>query len=343
MKTLLSLVVLSAAALATAAAAENPVVIAHRGASGYLPEHTLPSVAYAHALGADYLEQDIVLSKDGVPLVLHDIEIDTVTDVATRFPGRQRANGHFYAIDFTLAEIRQLRAHERCDPKTGRPVYPRRFPVGHSTFAVPTLEEELEFIQGLNRSTGRDTGIYPEIKAPAWHRAQGKDISTIVLEVLARYGYRTKTDKFFLQCFDFAEVQRLRGELGFQGRLVQLVGRYGAGENEHAATDDSRDNSDLLAPARLPEVARYADGIGPSLAHLVNVDANGRAQPNDVVARAHALGLVVHPYTFRTDALPKFSPDSRALLSLLLGELRVDGVFADQPDVVRAHLRESVR
>lgn len=154
MKILLSLLVLSVAASATAvAAAESPVVIAHRSASGYLPEHTLPSVAYAHALGADYLEQDVVLSKDGVPLVLHDIEIDTVTDVATRFPGRQRANGHFYAIDFTLAEIRQLRAHERCDPKTGRPVYPRRFPIGQSTFAVPTLEEDLQFVQGLNRST----------------------------------------------------------------------------------------------------------------------------------------------------------------------------------------------
>ncbi|MBI2513961.1 MAG: glycerophosphodiester phosphodiesterase [Opitutae bacterium] len=336
MKTLLLHLLLSTSALATGAA-PSPVVIAHRGASGYLPEHTLPSVAYAHALGADYLEQDIVLSKDRVPLVLHDIEIDTVTDVATRFPGRQRANGHFYAIDFTLAEIRQLRAHERCDPKTGRPVYPRRFPIGQSTFAVPTLEEELQFIQGLNRSTGRDTGIYPEIKAPAWHRAQGHDISAIVLEVLARYGYRTKADNFYLQCFDFAEVQRLRRELGFQGKIVQLVGRYGAGENEQAATDDARDNSDLLAPARLAEVARYADGIGPSLAHLVAVDATGHAQPNDVVARAHALGLVVHPYTFRTDALPKFSSDARALLSLLFGELRVDGIFADQPDVVRAY------
>lgn len=343
MKTLLSSLVLFAASLATAAAAESPVVIAHRGASGYLPEHTLPAVAYAHALGADYLEQDIVLSKDGVPLVLHDIEIDTVTDVATRFPGRQRANGHFYAIDFTLAEIRQLRAHERCDPKTGRPVYPRRFPIGQSTFAVPTLEEELQFIQGLNRSTGRDVGIYPEIKAPAWHRTQGHDISAIVLEVLARYGYRTKTDKFYLQCFDLAEVRRLRGELGFHGKLVQLVGRYGAGENEHAATDDARDNSDLLEPARLAEVARHADGIGPSLAHLVNTDANGRAQPNDVVARAHALGLAVHPYTFRTDALPKFAPDAGSLLALLFTEMHIDGLFADQPDVVRVHLRGAAR
>jgi glycerophosphoryl diester phosphodiesterase len=278
-----------------------------------------------------------------VPLVLHDIEIDTVTDVATRFPGRQRANGHFYAIDFTLAEIRQLHAHERCDPKTGRPVYPHRFPIGQSTFAVPTLEEELQFIQGLNRSTGRHTGIYPEIKAPAWHRAQGQDISVIVLEVLARYGYRTKVDNFYLQCFDFAEVQRLRGELGFKGKLVQLIGRYGAGENEHAATDDSHDNSDLLSPARLTEVARYADGIGPSLAHLVVVDAAGHARPNDVVTRAHTLGLVVHPYTFRTDALPKSAADAGALLSLLFAELRVDGIFADQADVVRAHLHGTAR
>lgn len=338
MKTLTLILALAAG---TAQAGETrPLVIAHRGASGYLPEHTLPAVAYAHALGADYLEQDIVLSKDGVPLVLHDIEIDTVTDVAVRFPGRQRANGHYYAIDFTLAEIRQLQATERGDAKTGQPVFPQRFPRGRSTFSIPTLEEELQFIQGLNRSTGREAGIYPEIKAPAWHRRQGHDISAIVLEVLGRYGYRTKADRFFLQCFDHAEVRRLRGELGFQGKLVQLIGRYGGGEGDAPGADEIHDNASLLAGESLAALAKYVDGIGPSLTHFVTAGPDGAARPNDVVRRAHAAGLAVHPYTFRTDALPKFAPTSSALLELLFVQLKADGLFADQPDVVVAFLKE---
>jgi glycerophosphoryl diester phosphodiesterase len=334
---------LALGAVTALAGATRPVVIAHRGASGYLPEHTLPAVAFAHAAGADYIEQDVVLSKDGVPLVLHDIEIDTVTDVAARFPGRHRANGHYYAIDFTLAEIKQLRASERFDPKTGQPVFPGRFPLGQSAFAIPTLEEELQLVQGLNRSTGREAGIYPEIKAPAWHRRQGHDISAIVLEVLARYGYRTKADRFFLQCFDAAEIRRLRDELGFQGKLVQLIGRYGGGESDAPGADATQDNVPLLTAAGLAALAKHADGIGPSLTHLVATGPDGSARPNDVVRRAHAAGLVVHPYTFRGDALPKFAPDATTLLELLFSKLEVDGLFADQPDVVVSFLKKSVR
>ena len=106
------------------------LVIAHRGASGYLPEHTLPAIAMAHAMGADYLEQDVVLSKDDVPIVLHDIHIDTVTDVARRFPDRKRADGRYYAIDFTVAELKQLPASERFDPRTGRRRVPGALPGG---------------------------------------------------------------------------------------------------------------------------------------------------------------------------------------------------------------------
>ncbi|MDB6140762.1 MAG: glycerophosphoryl diester phosphodiesterase, partial [Verrucomicrobiaceae bacterium] len=110
----------------------QPIVIAHRGASGYLPEHTLPGKALAHAMGADCLEQDIVLSKDDVPIVMHDINLDTVTDVAKHFPDRKRDDGRYYALDFTLAEIKQLEACERFNPKTGKAVYPNRFPLGQS-------------------------------------------------------------------------------------------------------------------------------------------------------------------------------------------------------------------
>ena len=139
------------------------VVIAHRGASGYLPEHTLPSKALAYQQGADYLEQDLVMTKDDRLIVLHDHFLDRVTDVAEKFPGRARADGRFYAIDFTLAEIKSLKFTEGFDIKDGEKVavYPLRFPLWASDFRIHTFEEELEFIQGLNKTMKRNVGIYP--------------------------------------------------------------------------------------------------------------------------------------------------------------------------------------
>jgi len=160
-----------------ALAGEKKIVIAHRGACGYLPEHTLEAKAMAYGMGADYIEQDVVLTRDDRAVVLHDIHMDTVTDVAKAFPDRKREDGRYYAIDFTLDEIKKLHVTERMDLETGKPVFPGRFPAGKSGFRVPTLEEEIELIQGLNKSTGKDVGIYPEIKSPAWHRSEGKDIS----------------------------------------------------------------------------------------------------------------------------------------------------------------------
>ena len=156
-----------------------------------------------------------MLTKDDVPVVLHDIYLDTVSDVAKKFPGRQRADGRFYALDLTLPEVKQLRVSERFNVKTGQPVYPKRYDsrASPASFHISTLEEELQLIQGLNRSTGRAVGIYPEIKQPKWHRDQGHDISRVVLPILARYGYATKADACYLQCFELTEVRRL-GELG---------------------------------------------------------------------------------------------------------------------------------
>lgn len=309
-----------------------PIVIAHRGASGYLPEHTLAAKAVAHAQGADYVEQDVVLTKDGVPVVLHDIHIDTVTDVARRFPGRQRADGRFYAIDFTLAELEQLRASERFDPRTGQAVFGGRFPVGKSRFQVPTLEEELQLVQGLNKSTGREVGIYPEIKDPAWHRQQGRDISRIVLEVLGRYGYRTKADRVYVQCFDFEEVRRIRTELGYQGRLIQLIAD---GPQLASATDHAR----LRTREGLADVAKVADGIGPSLGMVVAGRKDGAPQVTSLVSDAHALKLEVHPYTFRADALPDWAGSFEELLRVFLVDAGVDGVFTDHPDKAVAFVR----
>src|SRR5210317_2181827 len=185
----------------------RPVIIAHRGASGHLPEHRLAAKALAYAMGADYLEQDVVATRDDELVVLHDIHLDRVTDVAARFPGRQRDDGRFYVRDFDLAEIRSLGVTERLDEQ-GRPVYPRRFPPHRSRFAVHTLAEELEFVGGLNHATGGSTGVYPEIKRPAWHREQGIDLSSALLDVLAEHGYQDPGDPVFVQCFDARELQR---------------------------------------------------------------------------------------------------------------------------------------
>jgi glycerophosphoryl diester phosphodiesterase len=312
---------------------EKKIVIAHRGASGYLPEHTLAAKAAAHAMGADYLEQDVVLSKDGVPMVLHDIQIDTVTDVAEVFSDRARADGRFYAIDFTADELKALAAMERAG-RAGEQVFPGRFPRGASSFQIPTLAEEIELIQGLNLSTGREAGIYPEIKAPAWHRAQGQDISAIVLGVLADYGYADLDDGVFLQCFDWNETQRIRGELGWRGRLVQLLG-----DNEwHEAPDVDYDA--LRTREGLAAIAEVAQGIGPSMHHVVSgIDAGGRPLVTDLVANAHALGLAVHPYTFRADALPDYAVSLEDALRIFLVDAGVDGVFTDFPDRAVAFLR----
>lgn len=314
-------------AMATAVTASaQPVVIAHRGASGYLPEHTLEAKALAHAQGADFLEQDIVLTKDDVPVVMHDIHLDTTSDVAARFPDRKRADGRYYALDFTLAEIKQLKSTERFNEKTGQQVYPKRFPKGKSAFQIPTLEEELQFIQGLNQSTGRTAGIYPEIKQPKWHRSEGHDISKIVIPVLQRYGYVTKSDACFLQCFELEEVLRIRSELGWQGRLIMLMSGGAKGK-------DGTDFAQLRTDAGLVELSKTADGIGPPISDAIV----------DLTTRAHAAGLQVHPYTLRIDDLPKGANSPDDVLDLLFTKAKVDGLFTDFPDAARHWLAAHAR
>jgi glycerophosphoryl diester phosphodiesterase len=317
----------------TSGVAAQKIVIAHRGASGYLPEHTLAAKAVAHAMGADYIEQDVVLSKDGAPMVLHDIQIDTVTDVAEMFPDRARADGRFYAIDFTVDELQSLSAMERAD-RAGEPAFPGRFPRGASSFRIPTLAEEIELIQGLNLSTGREAGIYPEIKAPAWHRAEGQDISRVVLGVLAEYGYADADDLIYLQCFDWHETRRIRHELGYRGKLIQLLG-----ENDWAEAPDV-DYATLRTKEGLAAIAEVADGIGPWLRHVVTgADRQGRPVITDLVENAHAHGLAVHPYTFRADALPDYADSLEDVLRIFLIDAGVDGVFTDFPDRALAFLR----
>ena len=304
----------------------SKLVIAHRGASGYLPEHTIAAKAMAYGQGADYIEQDLVMTKDDEVVVLHDHHLDTVTNVSDVFPNRARKDGRFYVIDFTLAEIRQLAVYERFarDGSMKTPVYTGRFPLEKSTFRVNTFAEEIELVQGLNKSTGRTVGIYPEIKSPAFHREEGKDISVAVIRVLRDYGYRTKQDPVFLQCFDPYELQRiyqqLLPEMGMAVPLVQLLGTHP--RFKPALTEEG-----------LERVAMYADGIGPSLYLLVKPGSSVEA--TDLVDRAHELGLVVHPYTFRADELPEFADDYQQLLRIFLEDVGVDGVFTDFPDLTK--------
>lgn len=307
--------------------AQTPIVIAHRGASGYLPEHTLAAKALAHGMGADYLEQDVVLTKDDQPIVLHDIHLDTVTNVADVFPDRRRDDGRYYAIDFTVAEVKQLRATERVDAKTKKPVFPKRFPPHTSHFTVPTLAEELELIQGLNKSSGREAGIYTEIKAPAWHRGEGKDISKSVLEVLNRYGYRQRSDAAYVQCFDVVETKRIRKELNCQLRLVQLLG-----ENDWKEVGSDFDRQELNKA--MSEIAEYAEGIGPRMSDVVRGrQESGDARLTSLVEVAHQQGLVVHPYTLRADAMPDYTTSFDELVKLFFVDAQVDGFFTDFPDL----------
>jgi len=288
------------------------IVIAHRGASGYLPEHTMEAKAMAYAMNPDYLEQDLVLSKDDVPVVIHDIELDDVTDVVQKFPERKREDGRFYVVDFTFDELQQLNVTERFNTKTGEQVYPNRFPKGKGNFKLHSLQQEIELIQGLNVSTGKNIGIYPEIKNPRFHHENGKDIAKITLDILSEYGYKTKKDKCMFQCFDAKELERVRTELQSDLFLVQLI----------EFPEETK---------QLSHFATYADGLGPWYKQILDKKVDGKWQFTTLVEDAHKLGLKVHPYTFRADQLEGFS-SFEEMMQVLFFEANIDGAFTDFPD-----------
>ena len=310
----------------------RPVVIAHRGACGHLPEHTLPAKALAYALGADYLEQDVVATRDDKLVVLHDIHLDRVTDVAERFPGRMRTDGRYYVRDFDLAEIKTLSVHERRN-EDGTPVYPGRFDSAGEPFRVSTFAEEIEFVNTLVKAHGRAVGIYPEIKRPAWHQEEGVDLTVLFLEILETYGYRDHSDPVYVQCFDAAELRRIRHELHCPLKLIQLIGENSWGES---ATDYAA----LRSQRGLHRLARTADGIGPWVNRLYRLGSrDGRIRSSGLVKRAHKVGLAVHPYTFRSDDLPQGFATMQALLAFCIRELAIDGLFTDFPDQAIGFLR----
>lgn len=348
----LTSIIFSVCILVTVVEGSEKLVIAHRGASGYLPEHSLPSKAMAYAMGADYLEQDLVMTKDNHIVILHDIYLDRVTDVAEVHPDRKRNDGRYYVIDFTLKEIRQLKMTDGFKIKDGKQVanFPQRFPLWKSSFRIHTFEEEIELIQGLNKSMGKTVGIYPEIKSPSFHRHEGKDISKAVLLVLKKYGYTAKNDLVYLQCFDPIELRRIQKHLfpehNIEVKLIQLLAKtqWRLTLIYQGKKVIPYDNSWMFKPDGMQIIAEYADGIGPSISMIVKrVSRINQLVITDIVKNAHKAGLKVHPFTFRADQglIPKYASNFEDMLRIFYYQVGVDGVFTDFPDRVVDFLRKT--
>ena len=303
------------------------LIIAHRGASGYLPEHTLEAAAYAYALGADYIEQDIVLSKDLIPVVMHDIYLDFTTNVKRIFPNRKREDGHWYVKDFELSELKKLNVNERLKSDATEKAFLNRYPLERGTFKICTLKEQIELIQGLNKSTQRNVGIYPEIKNPSWHRHEGLDISSVTLGQLEDYGYTSKKDKIFFQCFDSNELRRIKYELNSSLPLIQLIGN-------NAWNESGDDYSQMVSVEGIENVSKYAIGIGPYLQLLYRVSSlDGDIKASKLSHHARNNGLYIHPYTIRKDSIPLDFDDFEKMVKWFTLELKVDALFTDFVDL----------
>lgn len=311
----------------------SPLVIGHRGASGYRPEHTLASYGLAIDQGADVIEPDLVMTGDGVLVARHENEIGETTDAAARYPERRRTktiDGRtttgWFVEDFTLADLKTLRARERL---------PFRSHAFDGRFEVPTFEEILAYVKQRETGLGRPIGLYPETKHPTYHESLGLPITDALLETLDRWGYRDAEDPVFVQSFETANLKRARVRTRL--RLVQLVEDHGQ-PADFRLSDDRRSYQDLLSPAGLREVATWADGIGPNKALVQPVGPQGELlRPTRLVDDAHRAGLFVHVWTLRAD--PEFLPAGYGGDPLAeyrrFTELGVDGYFTDFPDLAR--------
>ena len=317
--------------------ASRPLVIAHRGAPGYRPEHTLASYRLAIELGADYLEPDLVSTRDGVLVARHENQIGGTTDVAERreFARRQTTkvvDGRevigWFTEDFTLAELKTLRATERL-PEV-RPA--NTWYDGH--FEVPTFDEILELAEWGSRRRGVTIGVYPETKHPTYFASLGLPLEEPLVAALRRHHLDRPNAPVLVQSFEPGSLRRLAEIVSVP--LVQLVAATGAPYDWQEAGDE-RGSADLLRPSGLREVATYAAAIGVDHALL----APG---PQSLVDAAHHEGLAVHAWTvrnenrflpagFRTGDDPVAHGNATAFTESLL-DLGVDGVFGDQPDTV---------
>jgi glycerophosphoryl diester phosphodiesterase len=323
-----------------------PLVIGHRGASGYRPEHTLASYRLAIELGADYIEPDLVSTSDHVLVARHENDITGTTDVASHpeFAARKTtktidgvAHTGWFTEDFTLAELRTLRAVERLpDVRPANTAF-------NGLYQVPTFQEVVD----LAKRAG--VGIYPETKHPTYFDSIKLSLEEPLLAALRANGLDSRKAKVFIQSFETSNLKELNGKTRVP--LVQLIDEVGA-PYDLVAAGDPRTYADLVTPAGLAAIATYADGIGPSKNLIVPRDTAGNLlDPTSLVRDAHRAGLVVHPWTFRREntflpldfrqgnpASPEYlrAPGDLPAELRLFFRLGVDGVFSDNPDVAVA-------
>jgi glycerophosphoryl diester phosphodiesterase len=339
-----------------------PIVIAHRGASGYVPEHTLASYFLAMQMGADYIEPDLVMTRDGVLIARHENEIGATTDVAAHreFATRRTCRivdgvslEGWFSEDFTLAELKLLRVRERI-PEL-RPANTRF----DGQFEIPTLEEVLALVRGVEaqRAAGAGqlgrpplppVGLYPETKHPSYFAERGLTMEGVLVATLERYGYVGSAAPVWLQSFETGNLRRLSTLTEL--RRVQLLEADGA-PYDLVASGDSRTYADLVSPAGLAQIAGYAQAIGPNKSLVIPRGAEERlATPTTLVSDAHAQGLEVHPWTFRAEntflpaefrrgTVPQERGDLAAELRAYLA-CGLDGIFTDQPDIAVAARNE---
>jgi len=346
----LSQVVCTALALVSAtvplAAEARPLVIGHRGASAYRPEHTLASYELAIDQGADYIEPDIVSTKDGVLIARHENEIGGTTNVATvaEFADRRTTKvidgvsiTGWFTEDFTLSELKTLRAKERIPAlRPGNTEYDGKL-------EVPTLQEVVDLVKRKEAETGRTIGIIPETKHPSYFASVGLPLDQRLVDVLGANGYDGVDDAVIIQSFEVGNLQFIDGLTDI--RLAQL---YGGGQPyDFVLSGDPRTYVDLLSPAGLDYVNDYAQLIGPEKGMIIPRDANGfLLAPTSLVSDAHAAGLLVTPYTFRpenaflpadfrTGLDPAAYGDHQAELRTFF-RTGIDGFFIDAPDLGRA-------
>ncbi|MEC3912613.1 glycerophosphodiester phosphodiesterase [Sphingobium sp. CR2-8] len=332
------LLLMSLIPLSTATAAE-PILIAHRGASGERPEHTLASYERAIDQGADYIEPDLVLTKDGVLVARHENEIGGTTDVADHpeFADRKTsktidgvAMTGWFTEDFTLAELRTLRARERLPDV--RPAN-KRF---NDLYLIPTFEEILKLVRAKEAETGHRIGLYPETKHPSYFAGLGLPHQAPLLDLLSRYGYQTEADPVFIQSFEVGNWKALRAATRL--RLIQLVDAEG-GPADFPGTS----YADMLTVQGLTEIATYADGIGPSAALVIAPEG-----ATALVGRAHDAGLQVHVWTLRMENIflpaqyqraddPQGHGDFASWVRAIAAT-GVDGIFSDFPGQAKAAL-----
>lgn len=323
----------------------SPILIAHRGASGERPEHTLASYQRAIDQGADYIEPDLVLTKDGVLVARHENEISETTDVAARpeFAARKRAQtidgaakSGWFTEDFTLAELKTLRAKERL---------PQLRPANTAfdgQFEVPTFDEILELIKANEAKLGRRIGVYPETKHPSHFVSIGLPHEAALMATLTRFGYKKRDDLVFIQSFEIGNLKALRSKTKL--RLIQLIEARGGPADAPALR-----YADMISPEGLKAIAAYADGIGPDKSLVIPRDASGAlGQPTTLVRDAHSVGLAVHPWTFRREnyflpsgqrsgADPAQAGDLASEIAAFVAA-GVDGLFSDNSAEARAAL-----